>query len=182
MSLCNQTLELPKCSVEASFLLLIPKTIIVLLEVFQKCLRIFINFSEREKISRWRWSGRSRLPTEQGAQCSAQTQDSEIMTWPEGRGLPDWATQCPYSILSSNRTSKCELIHSSHEVAMKMSHQTNHRHACLLHVEWLSYTLIRLETETLYLLYYFNVLANRNVTAILDRCLWYIIGWRNPNQ
>ena len=44
----------------------------------------FINLFERERdrTSRKRETGRgrSRLPTEQGAQCGAQSQDPEIMT------------------------------------------------------------------------------------------------------
>ena len=39
--------------------------------------------------------GRSRLPVEQGAWCGARSQDSEIMTWAEGRCLTHWATQMP---------------------------------------------------------------------------------------
>ena len=43
--------------------------------------------------------GRSRLPTEQGAQCRAQYQDPEIMTWAEGRSLANWASEVPFSLL-----------------------------------------------------------------------------------
>ena len=39
--------------------------------------------------------GRSRPLTEQGAPCRAWSQDSEIMTWAEGRHLTDWTTQGP---------------------------------------------------------------------------------------
>ena len=37
---------------------------------------------ERESLSRGRvrWRGRSRVPTEQGAQCGTRSQDPEIMT------------------------------------------------------------------------------------------------------
>ena len=48
--------------------------------------------------------GRSRLPTEQRARCGAQTQDSRIMTWAQGRCLGlyayHWATHVPYLMLS----------------------------------------------------------------------------------
>ena len=37
--------------------------------------------------------GRSGLPTEQGAQHGARSQDPEIMTWAEGRHLADGAAQ-----------------------------------------------------------------------------------------
>ena len=42
-----------------------------------------------------RGRGRSRLPTEQGTQCRAQSQDPGIMTWAEGSCLTNWATHAP---------------------------------------------------------------------------------------
>ena len=41
--------------------------------------------------------GRSRLPTEQGAQCGAWSQDPKIMTWAKGKCLTNWATQASLS-------------------------------------------------------------------------------------
>ena len=43
--------------------------------------------SERGNTSRGSGRGRSRLPTEQGAWCRAQSQDPGIMTQAEGRGF-----------------------------------------------------------------------------------------------
>ena len=53
--------------------------------------------SERASTNRWmdRERGRSRLPTEQGAQCGARSQDPGIMTWAKGRRLTHWITQAP---------------------------------------------------------------------------------------
>ena len=42
-----------------------------------------------------RGRGRSRLPTEHGAQSGAGSQDPGIIICPEGRRLTDWATQTP---------------------------------------------------------------------------------------
>ena len=62
---------------------------------------LFIYLRERQRDSKTAWmgrgwrEGRSSLPTEQGAQCWAQSQDPRIMTWAEGRRLTDWATQVP---------------------------------------------------------------------------------------
>ena len=64
---------------------------------------------------------------------------------------------------------------------MKISHGTNYRHACLQQIQWLSDTLIRLETETLYLLYSFNDLTDYKSVSN-TRCLIYSTGRRNPNQ
>ena len=52
----------------------------------------------------WRASGggRSRLPTEQGAQREAQSQDPRIMTWAKRRGIMDWATQGPFDKILIN--------------------------------------------------------------------------------
>ena len=56
---------------------------------------LFIFLRERESKHEHRGRRRSRLPAEQGTWCRAWSQDSEIMTWAEGRRLPDWATQEP---------------------------------------------------------------------------------------
>ena len=60
-------------------------------------LKDLICLRERESMSsgQGRGRGRSRLLAEQGAWCRAWSQDPEIMTWAEGRCLPDWATHVP---------------------------------------------------------------------------------------
>ena len=50
---------------------------------------------ERAYTQAGRGRGRSRLPTEQGAWCGAQSQGPGIMTWAERRRLTNWATQTP---------------------------------------------------------------------------------------
>ena len=49
--------------------------------------------------------GKSRLPTEQGAQCGTRFQDPKIMTWAEGRHLTDWAIQAfgPHPVYTSSQ-------------------------------------------------------------------------------
>ena len=59
---------------------------------------LFIWQREQESTSRQssRGRGRSRLPTEQGARCGAQSQDPGIKTWAEGSHLTNGATQAPH--------------------------------------------------------------------------------------
>ena len=65
---------------------------------------LFIYLTERERSQAGREAGGrrggSRLPAEQRAQPGAQSQDLEIMTWAEGRGLTHWATQAPLLFFS----------------------------------------------------------------------------------
>ena len=61
-------------------------------------LKDFIYLSDRESTSKWSRRGRSRLPTEQGAWCGAQSQDPKIMTRAKSRCLANWATHVPLSL------------------------------------------------------------------------------------
>ena len=79
---------------------------------------------------------RSRLLSEQEPGCGASSQDPGIMTWAEGRPLPNWATQAPQSVLvfkfSDSKLRKkflefilwftpCPPIHiASHQVSVRM--------------------------------------------------------------
>ena len=58
---------------------------------------IYLFHRQRSQVGReaGRERGRSRLPAEQRARCGTRSQDPEIMTWAEGRGLTHWATQAP---------------------------------------------------------------------------------------
>ena len=66
----------------------------------------FFYLRERERMSRGRVRGRSRLPTEQEAQCRAWSQDPEIMTWTKSWCLTDWATQAPLTIIFLSQHSR----------------------------------------------------------------------------
>ena len=57
-----------------------------------------------------RGRGRSRLFTEQGARCGAQSQDPGIVTWAKGRCLTDCATQVPSRTLFSRHLHASALI------------------------------------------------------------------------
>ena len=67
-------------------------------------LRFYLRIWERERAlaheSRGKGKGtgrgRSRLPAEQRASCGAWSQNPEIMTGAEGRGLTNWATWVPW--------------------------------------------------------------------------------------
>jgi len=58
--------------------------------------------SERGNTSRVSGRGRSRLPAERGAWCGARSQDSEIMTWAEGRCLTTEPPRHPEGASSLN--------------------------------------------------------------------------------
>ena len=61
-------------------------------KLFYYFIRFYLFIWERAQAG-GRCRGRSRLPTEQGAQCRTRSQDPMIMTWAEGRCLTDCATQ-----------------------------------------------------------------------------------------
>ena len=74
-------------------------------------LKDFICLFERQRSQVGREAGRerergggSRLPAEHRAWCGTRSQDPDIMTWAEGRGLTHWATQMPihYFLVGKN--------------------------------------------------------------------------------
>ena len=65
-------------------------------------LKYFNLFEREQERAQAEGRGRSRLPTEQGTSCGAQSQDPRIMTWAKGRHLTGWVTQAPLNLIFIN--------------------------------------------------------------------------------
>ena len=75
--------------------------------IFKKTLFIYLGEREKESVCAW---GGSRLPTNQGTRQRTQTQAPDLLTWADGRCLPDGAPLLHWHPAIKEFQRKCNML------------------------------------------------------------------------